>query len=151
MFLNYYICLDSIGKCDAPLIYTNSCPLLDKVHRGWREKEEEEKKKKILKFVFEDSYRNCLWKHGTRVKGIMKMASASFLFCRDECRRIERSSFGKNNCILLFRRREQDRLKQRRKWRGSEIEENGKNGNFIFDETNNCLYFNRCNIYYTLN
>lgn len=44
----------------------------------------------------------------------MKMASASFLFCRDECRRIERSSFGKNNCILLFRRRERDRLKQRR-------------------------------------
>lgn len=54
MFLNYYICLDSIGKCDAPLIYTNSCPLLDKVHRGWREKEEEEKKK--------ENSEVCLWR-----------------------------------------------------------------------------------------
>lgn len=52
----------------------------------------------------------------------MKMASASFLFCRDECRRIERSSFGENNCILLFRSREQDRLKQK-VGGGSEIEE----------------------------
>lgn len=123
MFLNYYIWLDSIRKRDLSLIYTNSCPLLDKVHR-WRGKRKKEKKKeKNSEVCLWRLGIESLWKHcGTRVKGIMKMASASFLFCRDECRRIERSSFGENNCILLFRSREQDRLKQK-VGGGSEIEE----------------------------
>lgn len=119
--------------------------LLDKVHRGWRKKRKKKRNSEV-----------CLWRLVSKLS-----VKALWDACKGHnengvCLVFLLSGWMSPDRKIVFRQEQlypsissQRTGSIKTETEGSEIEENGKNGNFIFDETNNCPYFNRDAMYYT--